>query len=102
MHPYIKVLNQYLEDHPLHACNREPARLVDLLYCCYRQHNDADSAQIKECYHQLDSLLLGLSADDSDAVFDQVIALSDEYRQEAFRNGVAAGLRIYHELFQLP
>lgn len=100
MHPYAEVLHKYLEDNPLHTCTEDPAGLLDLLYCCYRQHYNKETPQAKEYYHQLNALLQELPVEDNDDVFNLTIALSEEYRRQSFREGVTAGLRIFHELYR--
>lgn len=100
MHPYLEVLNKYFEENPLHGCCGMPVGLLDMLFCCYRQHHNADTDRVKEYCRQMDALLGRLSLAENDEIFGLVFAISDEYRSEAFRDGVAAGMRLYRELLQ--
>lgn len=100
MHPYAEVIHKYLDAHTLRTCCEDPAELFDLLYCCYCQHFSQDPPQAKEYYRQLNSLLSHLPLQENDAVFNTVVALVEEYRRQAFREGIRTGLRLFRELYQ--
>ena len=99
MHPYAQVIHQHLDTYPLRTCCKDPAELFDLLYCCYNQHFSQDPPQFKEYYRQLNSLLSTLSSLENETVFNTVFALVEEYRRQAFREGIRAGLRLFRELY---
>lgn len=98
MEEYISVLNNYIaENKPRAACPNVES-LLDMLFCCYSQHKNLDTATVKMCFSQLDDILQNLTLQQTDEIVDLTCALCDEHQKNAFREGVTVGFRLYQEL----
>lgn len=100
MESYISILNNYItENKPCAACPNVET-LLDMLFCCYSQHKSLDTATVKMCFSQLDSILQKLTLQQADEVVDLACNLCDEHQKNAFREGVTVGFRLYQELYK--
>lgn len=98
MNHYIEAINTYLtENMPKPGCGNVRS-LLDMLYCCYSQHNRLETADVKNCSRELDGLLDKLSKAESDAIFEGVCILCEAQKCAAFQEGILAGLLLFNEL----
>ena len=98
MENYITALNNYIaESKSVPKCSNV-CNLLDILFCCYRQHNGPDTAAVRQCFRDLDTVLEVLPLEQQDQVIDITCELCTQYQKEAFREGLCVGFRLYKEL----
>ena len=72
--------------------------MLDALYQSYCEGQSGDSAPVSELFQQLNDLLSALSLKQQDPVVDVVCKLCSLHHEEAYKDGIRAGVRLSQEL----
>ena len=99
MYEYIEALNAFIEEErPRYKCP-EVNSLLRMLYRCYREHSGVNTAAVQAYFDELYALLEQATPGQGDHVICQVCKLCDAFQDQAFREGVVVGFRLYNELY---
>lgn len=98
MQTYIEAIDAYMETHRPRISCPDVHSLLDMLYCCYSQKNRMDTPKVKEMFHRLNAVLETLPADMEVQLFEITSMLCGQHRQDAFRDGLLVGFRLYNKM----
>ena len=98
MNSHIPHLKKHLSEQPPVCLSDEYESLLDVLYYAYAEHSTSDSAQIKECLTQLDSLTRHLPFQAQDSILTAALSLSAAQARQSFHEGVRTGAGLILEL----
>lgn len=86
---YVATNHQQLGDHE---------SVLGMLYDCYKDQNNMETAEIKAGFEMLYSLINSRSSDETEEFIDAVCALCSEHEKVAFTEGIQLGVRLAQEL----
>ena len=91
----VNCLTQQMESNPPNW--GEGDDLLSMLFECYVEYNRLDTAEVNECFKQLDELLCALSPFEAEMVIDTACDLCRKHEKSAFIIGVQLGIRLAQE-----
>lgn len=97
----VQQVLSYLDTHPLCTNKQSFTSLLQILCNIYYEYNPVDTPQMKAMFEQLDTILSKLSFSDNNLIFDTVIRLCIECEKTSFSHGIAVGVRLMAELYDI-
>lgn len=98
MKSYFDILKAHIEANPPNYGDRDIQSILEMLWNTYCQHNQLDSAQIKEGFTELYRHMKDVPISDMDDVIDTVCTLCWEHEKTGFVEGAKVGIRLALEL----
>lgn len=98
----IQQVLDYLDAHAISRQADSVETLLGMLHDIYAMHNRLNSAEVRRLFQQMRSSLSCLSETEYDELFTLVCSLCVEHEQQAFAQGVLAGMQLYTEINALP
>lgn len=96
MKEYLKILEDYSEQHPLNHGDAES--VMEVLYWYYTETNPIDNQKIRDGFAKLRASFPQLSLQDFDPIFLTVSDLCMEHERLAFYEGLRLGVTLMTEL----
>lgn len=87
-----RTLEEYVATNPKQLGDHES--VLGMIYSCYKDQNNMETAEIKEGFDMLYSLINGRSSDETEEFIDTVCALCSEHEKVAFTEGIQLGIRL--------
>ena len=98
MENITKRLNAYITAHPFDPGDSDCETILDQLYQAYAESHESDPPEIRKGFKELDELLIGLSLNDNNAVWNLCCQLCTAYEHKAFLDGLQYGAHLILEL----
>lgn len=98
MNEIAKRLNAYITAHPFDPGDSDCETVLDQLYQAYTESHESDPPEIHDGFKELDELLIGLSLDDNNAVWNLCCQLCTAYEHKAFLDGLQYGAHLMFEM----
>ena len=98
MDEIAKRLKAYIDTHPFDTGDSDCKTVLDQLYQAYAESHESDPPEIRDGFKELDSLMVSLSLDDNNAVWNLCCRLCTAYEHKAFLDGLRYGAYLICEL----
>ena len=98
MENIAKRLNAYITVHPFDPGDSDCETVLDQLYQGYAESHESDPPEIRDRFKELDDLLVELSLDNNNAVWNLCCQLCTAYERKAFRDGLQYGAHLMNEM----
>ena len=98
MKEYVKVLEEYAQQHVTSDSCTHAATVLGRLYCCYHETNYVDTESVRARFAAMDSILDRLDMEQADQVIYEACGLCNIIQKNAFQEGVLVGVKLYREL----
>ena len=97
MHPYAKLLHDFLPPSP-HYGDADVNSMLEFLWRSYTDINPIDNAKIKSLFLDLEVFSKRLSIEEADQIFDITSHICIEHERLAFIEGMRVGVLLMDEL----
>ena len=91
-------LKAYMDAHPFDPGDSDCETVLDQLYQVYAESHESDPPEIRDRFKELDDLLVELSLDNNNAVWNLCCQLCTAYERKAFRDGLQYGAHLMNEM----
>ena len=91
-------LKAYMDAHPFDPGDSDCETVLDQLYQGYAESHESDPPEIRDRFKELDDLLVELSLDNNNAVWNLCCQLCTAYERKAFRDGLQYGAHLMNEM----
>ena len=98
MKSFYETLKNHIESYPLNYGDSDIQSILEMIWNTYCQHNQLDSARIKDGCADLYRHMKEVAIPDMDGVIDTVCTLCWEHEKAGFVEGVKVGIRLEQEL----
>ena len=98
MDEIAKRLKAYIDTHPFDTGDSDCKTVLDQLYQAYAESHESDPPEIRDGFKELDSLMVSLSLDDNNAVWNLCCQLCTAYEHKAFLDGLQYGAHLMKDL----
>ena len=98
MDEIAKRLKAYIDTHPFDTGDSDCKTVLDQLYQAYAESHESDPPEIRDGFKELDSLMVSLSLDDNNAIWNLCCQLCVAYEHKAFLDGIKYGAHLIYEL----
>lgn len=100
MYEYIEAFNAYLAKNKPDCKCPNVSDVLDMLYCCYRQHRGVDTEAVRAYYDELYEAAEKIFPGSGSKVIEDATKLCSAFQGQAFEEGVIVGFRLYNELYK--
>ena len=100
MDKIAKRLKAYVDKHPFDSGDSDCETVLDQLYQAYAESHESDPPEIRDGFKELDSLMVSLSLDDNNAIWNLCCQLCSAYEHKAFIDGLRYGAHLLKELLE--
>lgn len=95
-------VHDYLDKHPIRCYEDDLDTFLEVIHYAYISRNSINSTEIKDLFRSVSDILDKLSFSEADRLTTLICQLCYHHEYLSFSHGLSVGMRIMHEISDLP